>query len=681
MPSILPPIGRLSVKPMDARDHEASRTLCPDEVSTEGSPATTSVAPAPSHELSTIGVSQDTGRKPTERDRLEQSPPVSGEDAKERLPEFSGFQVLRLLGKGAFASVYLAREIDLDRMVALKVSTIEGSEARTMASLEHAHIVQVFSETLDRQSGVRLLCMQYVPGTTLEQVVHHPTLIGRPITSGRQLLDTIDQLSKLPDTFDPSALRDREMLTKSDGIEATCWLGERLAEALAHAHARGVLHRDIKPANILMNQYGRPFLADFNLSFDARDVERGEADFFGGTLGYMSPEHIDAFNPDDETPHSAVNERSDIYSLGMVLFQLITGERPFGSPRATDSGLGTLREMSTRRRMEVPKASHLRPDLPRPIDRVLRCCLDPEPCCRFSTSAELAVSLASCREAQALHRRLPATNKVVRSATAHPTIWLIALLFVPHVLGSIVNITYNSVEIVSDLSAAQKLAFGKLLLIYNLAVYPACLVAFVGLIRPVLRAWREFQKGDPITNEQVTRARLLSLSWPRRAIVLSIIGWLPGSILFPLGIHLLAAPLPRVVYEHFLISFWTSGLIAMTYSYFGVQFMVLRVFYPNLWADTNGLSRQARVELQGREQSIHLFQFLIGLIPLVAAMLLVGLGPEATRSLPFRLLASSLILVGMAGFGLAILVAGRLIDSIHVLTGDSESRPPEVEVH
>jgi hypothetical protein len=84
---------------------------------------------------------------------------------------FHDFEVVRLLGAGSFAQVYLARQLSLGRLVALKVSSRGGSEARTLASLEHNHIVQVFSETVEPESNRRLLCMQYVPGTTLASVI------------------------------------------------------------------------------------------------------------------------------------------------------------------------------------------------------------------------------------------------------------------------------------------------------------------------------------------------------------------------------------------------------------------------------------------------------------------------------------------------------------------------------
>jgi Protein tyrosine and serine/threonine kinase len=209
--------------------------------------------------------------------------------AQLRLGErIADFELLRLLGEGSFGQVFLARQLSLGRDVALKITRNRGNEAQTLASLEHDHIVQVFTEVIDAGRGLRLLCMQYVPGTTLAQVMHRLRQRQRREWSGAALLQAIDELTPHPAPFHPAALRDREFLAAADLCQAVCWLGGRLAEALDHAHSRHVLHRDIKPANILLNHYGRPFLADFNLSFSADPIGGAGAAVFGGTLAYMA---------------------------------------------------------------------------------------------------------------------------------------------------------------------------------------------------------------------------------------------------------------------------------------------------------------------------------------------------------------------------------------------------------
>src|SRR5262245_26215562 len=207
--------------------------------------------------------------------------------SKPHREEFEDFELLRVLGEGSFGKVYLARQVSLDRQVAVKISANRGSEARTLASLEHDHIVHVFSETIDLKCNQRVLCMQYVPGTTLERIIDALNKREPNSWSGQGVLDAIDSLSQNPAVFHPAALRDRQLLAESDYFQAVCWFGARLAEALDYAHSQGVLHRDVKPANILVNQYGRPLLADFNISHQAAQPVRAD-DVFGGTLGYMS---------------------------------------------------------------------------------------------------------------------------------------------------------------------------------------------------------------------------------------------------------------------------------------------------------------------------------------------------------------------------------------------------------
>jgi eukaryotic-like serine/threonine-protein kinase len=581
--------------------------------------------------------------------------------------QLGDFELLRMLGEGSFATVYLARQLSLGRLVALKVSADFGSEARTMASLEHAYIVQVFSESVDPEQGYRLLCMQYVPGTTLERIIRR--LDARPGWDGRAFLEAIDALSPLPAAFDPSALRDREELAGSDGVQAACWIGARLAEALAYAHGRGVLHRDLKPANILVNPYGRPLLADFNLSLGTGRVARTDPGLFGGTLAYMAPEHIDAFNPDEHTPQEAVDERSDIYSLGMVLFELLAGRRPFGAAGATPSGVGTLRQLAAERRAGAPSIRSVRPDLPEVVDRALRRCLEPDPGRRFESAADLARAMEGCRVLARVHEQLPPPGPLGRAASRRPAAWVFLLAFLPHLLGSALNIAYNALRIIAFMTGPQKAAFGEMLLAYNGVVYPLCLWAAYLLFAPPLRVWRALVASGAVEEREAAEARRRVLAWPLWAVALSCLGWLPGGFLFPLGLQLRAGPIEPIVFARFLVSFWTAGLIALTYSYFGIQFLALRVFYPAFWVDAHALRPTARRELAGVGVRLRLFQLLAGLIPLVAAALMVGLGPEA-MSRPFRLLTTALIVLGMVGFGAAIFISGYLAATLQVLTGE-----------
>jgi serine/threonine protein kinase len=245
-----------------------------------------------------------------------------------------------------------------------------------MARLEHQHIVQVFSEKVEPDFNQRLLCMQLVPGIGLEKLIaalhaesgrsrpegtqpgagtaeslHAPfSKVPAPEWTGGELLAIIDRSASMPTELDPSALHDREALARMDAVEATAWLGARLAEALDFAHHHGVLHRDIKPANILVNPYGRPLLADFNISSQPIGSQSSGDEMFGGTFSYMAPEHIDAFNPGDPTQPEAVTAKSDIYSLGLVLQQLLDGQMSFALQDPNGKIVDRLRTMADARR-------------------------------------------------------------------------------------------------------------------------------------------------------------------------------------------------------------------------------------------------------------------------------------------------------------------------------------------
>ncbi len=302
---------------------------------------------------------------------------------------FGDFVILRELGRGAFAAVYLARQISLERDVALKVSERPGhSEGLALAGLEHDHIVRVYSEFADAESGKHCLCLQYVPGPTLAKVIAHLHQKGNR-SSGKILLDTLDELATEAIGFDPVALRFREELAQSNFAEAVCRLGARLAEALAFAHARGVLHCDIKPANILLNRYGKPHLADFNV---AVDTSGNSGSGVGGTFVYMAPEHLAAFMRKSSDESGAVDAKSDLYSLGIVLVEFLTGDVPL-PPLAERKIRDFLPELLTFRRQPLEAMIADSERIPPVVRRVLRRCLHPDPRQRYPDAQALAQAL------------------------------------------------------------------------------------------------------------------------------------------------------------------------------------------------------------------------------------------------------------------------------------------------
>jgi serine/threonine protein kinase/tetratricopeptide (TPR) repeat protein len=195
------------------------------------------------------------------------------------------------------------------------------------------------------------------------------------------------------------ALPSRRFLREADAIRASVWIVARLAEGLDHAHGRGLLHRDLKPANILIAADGTPMLLDFNLAAEteprAEACEEGiSRAMIGGTLPYMSPEHLDAFDPEGSTLPEAVDERSDLYAMGLILFELIAGSHPFSTPSDGPAPIETIRAMiAERRRTPAPSLRDRCPAVPWSLDALVAQCLQPDPAKRYAYAADLADDL------------------------------------------------------------------------------------------------------------------------------------------------------------------------------------------------------------------------------------------------------------------------------------------------
>jgi serine/threonine protein kinase len=248
-----------------------------------------------------------------------------------------------------------------------------------------------------------------------------------------------------------------------------------MAEALDFAHGHGVLHRDIKPANILVNQYGRPMLADFNISFRSCDAEMTSADSFGGTLAFMSPEHLDAFNPAVASTADAVTGQSDIYALGLALWELLTGKLPFPSGPRQEALLARLRRMAAERRSARFDLLPGRPDSRKILFGTLGRALRGESADRFARAADFAEALDGCRQLRAAEERLPKQHALARLSLWRPFLWVTILALLPHVAGSIVNVWYNETQIVGQLSEVQVASFFRLVMNYNAVIYPVLL--------------------------------------------------------------------------------------------------------------------------------------------------------------------------------------------------------------
>lgn len=308
------------------------------------------------------------------------------------------FEIECLLGVGSYARVYLAKQISLERRVVLKVSRVLGAEGRTLAQLEHPHIASVFSE--QTVSGRTLLAMRYVPGKTLADWMSHRNEIDTATWRGKDLLAWLDeQTASLPGRKD---LGGRDEFAALRFVPAMCRMVLGLARALQHSHEQGVMHRDIKPANILIDLAGRALLMDFNVA--ARRTGRSKPDetSLGGTLAYMAPEHLAALQADVSGSAAEVDQRSDVYGLGVVFFELLSGRHPWPHGETSSATPATIRQLTASRLQGTPQLPSPLPGVTPGLRSILRKCLAPLPQDRYQSAAELADDLQRLQEHRAL---------------------------------------------------------------------------------------------------------------------------------------------------------------------------------------------------------------------------------------------------------------------------------------
>lgn len=305
------------------------------------------------------------------------------------------YEIVRLLGIGGTSSVYLARQRQLDRLVALKVSCGAPSEGIKLAALEHDSIVPVFAEHV--VGRYRLLAMRYVPGATLAQLLEHFGSKDRGSLTQQELSDAVAQLTaEWPDALDAVEAPSQG---RTPFVEVVCQVIRDLANALEYAHQRGVLHRDVKPENVLLTKSGRAMLVDFNVAVQLQSAGEEGTELLGGTLAYMAPEHLAALSRTEAGVGATtavgdrVDARSDVYSLGIVLYELLMGQRPFRVVESERSLVSGTREALAERIRGAPAfpigQKHVSPAL----QFIVTKCLTPTPAERYQSAGELAEDL------------------------------------------------------------------------------------------------------------------------------------------------------------------------------------------------------------------------------------------------------------------------------------------------
>lgn len=301
----------------------------------------------------------------------------------------SHFEVLEKLGEGGMGVVYKARDLRLDRLVAIKVlpeQAIAGperqarfeQEAKAASSLNHPNIITVYE--IDRAGDATFIAMEYVYGHTLGQVIP------------------------------------RKGLRFSEAIKYAV----QITDALAAAHGIGIIHRDLKPANIMITAKGLVKVLDFGLAKLVQSTSSGDTTvtiqsdegLVVGTIAYMSPEQAQG---------QPIDVRSDIFSFGVVLYEMLTGRRPF----AGDTKLSTLAAIVNQ---EPTPVKQIVEGLPPELDRIIARCLRKDPARRFQTMADLHVALEELRE-ESDSGRLTAAAPLSRPRK-HAWLWVLVTALV-----------------------------------------------------------------------------------------------------------------------------------------------------------------------------------------------------------------------------------------------------------
>ncbi len=263
--------------------------------------------------------------------------------------QFSNYRIERLLGQGGMATVYYGHDVKLNRPVAIKFidrrfknNPVYASrfvnEARMMAKWRHENIIQIYYA--DDTQGSSYYAMEYVDGQDLSKVM-------------------------------ALYLEEGELMPIDDVIR----IGKSIASALDYAHRQGIIHRDIKPSNVLIAKDGRVLLGDFGMALDVRDGSMGN---IFGTPHYISPEQ--ARRSADAVP------QSDLYSLGVILYEILTGTVPFNDPSPASIALQHISE-------PPPPPRSINPELSVEVEKVILKALEKDPQNRYQTGAKLMAAI------------------------------------------------------------------------------------------------------------------------------------------------------------------------------------------------------------------------------------------------------------------------------------------------
>ncbi|MFI6997230.1 protein kinase [Nocardia sp. NPDC050175] len=428
----------------------------------------------------------------------------------------------------------------------------------------------------------RLVYMQYLPGGTALGVLDQRRT-GPESDGGALLLRAIDAAMEAKGEIRPSDSSVRAEIGALSWPETVAWVGRRLADALDYAEHHGVLHHDLKPANVLFTAEGIPKLADFALSESGpRPAAVNPAQPVDDSLPYRSPEQL-ARLLDPTAP--APGTRSDIYSLGVLLWEMLTGASPFDdTPRASETPAETYARMLAVRRdgVSATTQSQLPADTPAALRRVLLDCLHADPKRRWRNGAELAGQLDLCLDARARNLADPPPTSLAHRARG----WLIPFaalcIGVPNVLASWYNIQLNQSLIIDRMSEVDQHKFATVGLVNNLIAFPVAALLLIFLTRRPLTIGFRLARGREYSARTLAKARRDTLLMGDWAVLVPFGFWLAAGVIWPLGLAFTGVDLPPKTFLHFFAAQVVCAAIALAYPFFPIMVYAVRSVYPQL---------------------------------------------------------------------------------------------------